>query len=162
MAYLLDTNVFIQAKNLNWTFDICPGFWDWILKSHSSGLIYSVEKVADEIGAGEDELSDWARNMPDGFFKKPTKETLDSMGIVTHWAMEANYTEFARSDFFNQADYYLVAEAHNLSNTVVTGETSSQSKTKIKVPNACIGVNVKCMTLFDLLRAEKVRFVLES
>jgi hypothetical protein len=30
MAYLLDSNVFIQAKNLHYGFDFCPAFWDWI------------------------------------------------------------------------------------------------------------------------------------
>ena len=26
MAYLLDTNVFLQAKNLHYGFDFCPAF----------------------------------------------------------------------------------------------------------------------------------------
>ena len=26
--YLLDANVFIQAKNLHYGFDFCPAFWD--------------------------------------------------------------------------------------------------------------------------------------
>ncbi len=30
MPYLLDTNVFIQAKNLHYGFDFCPAFWDWL------------------------------------------------------------------------------------------------------------------------------------
>jgi hypothetical protein len=30
MAYLLDTNVFIEAKNRHYGFDFCPAFWDWI------------------------------------------------------------------------------------------------------------------------------------
>lgn len=30
MAYLLDANVFIQAKNLQYGFDFCPAFWDWL------------------------------------------------------------------------------------------------------------------------------------
>ena len=29
MAYLLDANVFIQAKNLHYGLDFCPAFWDW-------------------------------------------------------------------------------------------------------------------------------------
>jgi hypothetical protein len=28
MAYLLDANVFIQAKNLHYGLDFCPAFWD--------------------------------------------------------------------------------------------------------------------------------------
>ena len=29
--YLLDANVFIQAKNLHYGFDFCPAFWDWLV-----------------------------------------------------------------------------------------------------------------------------------
>ena len=28
MAYLLDANVFISAKNLHYGLDFCPAFWD--------------------------------------------------------------------------------------------------------------------------------------
>lgn len=28
--YLIDTNVFIQAKNLHYGFDFCPAFWEWL------------------------------------------------------------------------------------------------------------------------------------
>lgn len=34
MAYLLDANVFIQAKNLHYGFDFCPAFWDWLVESN--------------------------------------------------------------------------------------------------------------------------------
>ena len=27
-VYLLDANVFIQAKNLHYGFDFCPAFWE--------------------------------------------------------------------------------------------------------------------------------------
>jgi hypothetical protein len=30
--YLLDANVFIQAKNLHYGFDFCPAFWAWLLQ----------------------------------------------------------------------------------------------------------------------------------
>ena len=29
MAYLLDADVFIRAKNLHYGLDFCPAFWDW-------------------------------------------------------------------------------------------------------------------------------------
>jgi Domain of unknown function (DUF4411) len=31
MAYLLDADVFIQAKNLHYGLDFCPAFWDWLI-----------------------------------------------------------------------------------------------------------------------------------
>jgi hypothetical protein len=52
MAYLLDANVFIQAKNLHYGLDFCPAFWDWLLAGNASGTVFSIEKVEDEIKAG--------------------------------------------------------------------------------------------------------------
>ena len=36
MAYLLDANVFIQAKNLHYGMDFCPAFWDWLIQQNSA------------------------------------------------------------------------------------------------------------------------------
>jgi len=61
MAYLLDANVFIQAKNLHYSFDFCPAFWDGLDAGNAKATVYCVEKVHDELIAGDDELSQWAR-----------------------------------------------------------------------------------------------------
>ena len=37
MAYFLDANVFISAKNLHYGLDFCPAFWDWIIANNASG-----------------------------------------------------------------------------------------------------------------------------
>lgn len=58
MSYLLDANVFIQAKNLHYGLDFCPAFWEWIMENNNAGSVYSIDKVADEIAAGADELSE--------------------------------------------------------------------------------------------------------
>ena len=34
MAYLLDANVFISAKNLHYGLDFCPAFWDWLVANN--------------------------------------------------------------------------------------------------------------------------------
>jgi len=35
MAYLLDANVFISAKNLHYGMDFCPAFWEWLMTAKS-------------------------------------------------------------------------------------------------------------------------------
>ena len=35
MTYLLDANVFIQAKNLHYGLDFCTAFWDWLVASNA-------------------------------------------------------------------------------------------------------------------------------
>ncbi len=71
MAYLLDANVFIQAKNLHYGLDFCPAFWEWLIANNTGGSVFSIEKVGDEIAAGGDDLSNWAAQRGDGFFLKP-------------------------------------------------------------------------------------------
>lgn len=60
-TYLLDANVFIQAKNLHYGFEFCPAFWDWLVQENSAGRVFSIERVGDEIQAVDDELAEWAR-----------------------------------------------------------------------------------------------------
>ena len=71
MAYLLDADVFIRAKNLHDGFDFCPAFWEWLLAQNGAGRVFSIEKVGDEVRAVEDELSAWAQARGEGFFLRP-------------------------------------------------------------------------------------------
>jgi hypothetical protein len=43
---------------------------------------------------------------------------------------------------------------------VVTHEIPSTTTKKIKIPDACIGLGVKCVTPFEMLRHERANFVL--
>ena len=160
MIYLLDSDVLIQAKNLHYGLDFCPAFWDWLVASNSSGLVYSTEKVGDEIDAGADELAGWAAARGDGFFLKPDAAILPALAMVSGWATGQNYEPAAVSTFLQVADFYLVAHALAHGHVVVTHEVAAASTKKIKIPNACIGVGVKCMSPFEMLRHERARFVL--
>lgn len=58
MAYLLDADVFIKAKNLHYGFDFCPAFWDWLVAENARGNLFSIEKVGDELHGIADDLSE--------------------------------------------------------------------------------------------------------
>jgi hypothetical protein len=160
MAYLLDANVFIQAKNLHYGLDFCPAFWDWLIAHNTAGLVLSIEKVGDELEAGGDELATWAASRGIGFFVKPDAAMLPALGIVSTWATGQHYEPAAVNTFLQIADYYLVAHALAHGQTVVTHEIASPSTKKIKIPDACIGLGIKCMTPFEMLRRERARFIL--
>lgn len=160
MAYLLDANVFIQAKNLHYGLDFCPAFWDWLIANNQQQKVYSIEKVADEIEAGNDELAKWADQRGPEFFLKPDSAMLSALGKVSAWATDQSYDPAAVNTFFQVADYYLAAFAVAHEHTVVTHEIASPSTKKIKIPNACIGLGVKCVTPYEMLRRERARFIL--
>lgn len=160
MAYLLDANIFIQAKNLHYGLDFCPAFWEWLIENNSAGKVYSIEKVGDEIAAGADELAEWAANQGSDFFLQPDQDIVPALGQVSTWASGDNYEPAAVNTFLQVADYFLVAHALAHGHTVITHEIASASTKRIKIPNACIGVSVKCMTPFEMLRKERARFIL--
>jgi hypothetical protein len=160
MSYLLDSDVFMQAKNLHYGMDFCPGFWEWLVAANASGRLFSIEKVGDEIEAGADELAGWATARGTGFFLKPDAAILPALANVSTWANRQNYEQAAVSTFLQKADFYLVAHALAHGHVVVTHEIAAASTKKIKIPNACIGVGVKCMNPFEMLRLERARFVL--
>lgn len=58
------------------------------------------------------------------------------------------------------ADYYLIAHAFAHGHTVVTHEKVYTSTKKIGIPNVCIGLKIKFMTPYEMLRHERARFVL--
>lgn len=159
MKYLLDSNVFMQAKNLHYGFDFCPGFWQWIDERHAAGDVHSVEKVLDEIRSGGDELVDWANDRSD-LFLRPGSDDLPSLREVSSWANGAGYEPSAVNTFLQVADFYIVAQAHAAEATVVTHEVPSNSVKKLKIPDACLGLGIKCMNTYEMLRVEQARFVL--
>ena len=161
MAYLLDANVFIAANNLHYGLDFCPAFWDWLVAGHESERVFSVEKVGDEVQAVGDELSEWAAEARDnGFFLPPDASVFPALAEVSVWANGQAYEPAAVNTFLQVADYYLVAQARAGRHTVVTHEVPSASTRKIKIPDACIGLGIKCMTPYEMLRRERARFVL--
>lgn len=161
-GYLLDANVFIQAKNLHYGFDFCPAFWDWLMQQNYAGRVASIEKVADELHAGGDELAEWARNRGDGFFLRPDDAVAGAFNTVSDWAHRQGYEPSAVATFLQVADYWLIAHALAHDCTVVTHEVPADTIRKVKIPNACIGLGLRCINPYDMLRREGAKFVLQS
>ena len=160
MAYLLDANVFIQARNLQYGFDFCPAFWDWLYQGNNAGTVFSIQQVGAELEAGGDDLSDWASARGDSFFLPPDNQVLPALPQVSSWATTQNYEPVAVNTFLQVADFYLIAHAMAGGHVVVTHEVASPSVKRIKIPNVCIGLGLRFMTPFEMLRTEQARFVL--
>lgn len=161
-TYLLDANVFIQAKNREYGFDFCPGFWQWLDESHRAGTTFSVDSVRDELLKGEDELSYWAHERGADFFLSPDADALISMRAVSDWAMGADYDPAAKNTFLGVADSMLVAQADAGGHVIVTHERADNSRKRIKIPEAAIPLGIKCMSPYQVLSVERARLVLEG
>ncbi len=89
--YLIDTNVLIEAKNRYYGFDFCPAFWSWLECQTQLDKVFSIEKVADEILKGEDELSKWVKAQGDKFFLTTDDATVPWLKKLSKWASSQNY-----------------------------------------------------------------------
>lgn len=159
--YLLDSNVFIQAKNLHYGFDFCPAFWDFLIQEYKNDKIFSIDKVKDEIIIGDDELADWVNNKEfNGFFLPSDTQTAMQFHSINEWINQQNYQPFANQEFMQAADYYLIAQAQQRNIIIVTHEVPSDGLKKIKIPNVCMGLNIKFITPFVMLRQLQAKFIL--
>ncbi|MBD0865825.1 MAG: DUF4411 family protein [Rhodobacteraceae bacterium] len=161
--YLLDANIFIEAKNRHYGFDFCPAFWDWLIAQNRAGTVASIKKVDGELQAGKDELADWAKTRGDGFFLSPDQAVLSAMRTVNDWANNGKkewYKPAAVKTFLAGADCWLVAHALAHGCTVVTHERPADTVAIIKIPNACDSLNVRCIDPYQMLQNEGARFVL--
>jgi len=159
VKYLIDSDVFIQAKNRHYGFAVCPGVWVWIERAHSAGDVCCAARVGKELREGNDRLAEWAKTQSTLFV--PTNEpTVAALREVSTWANESHYEPPAVAEFLGAADSELVAfaKAHEL--TVVAHEVASNGK-KIKIPNACKQFGVAYCDPFAMLDAEGARFVLD-
>jgi hypothetical protein len=103
LTYLLDANIFIQAKNLHYGLDFCPAFWDWLVENNAAGRVFSIEKVGDEIEAGADELAEWASLQGSSFFLKPDSALVSALGRVSTWVAGQSYEPAAVNTFLQVA-----------------------------------------------------------
>jgi len=136
MAYLLDSNVFIRAKNDYYGFDFCPAFWQWLEQAAGDDVAFSVEAVYDELIAGGDDLADWAKGHR-SMFLPVTATDLSAIAAINRWANDSpDYDPSAKSDFASVADSFLVGQAVAGGHTIVTHERISDTRRRIKHPGA--------------------------
>ena len=161
--YLIDSNVFIEAKNRYYSFSICEGFWDSLVGYHKTGNIYSIDHIKEELLRGGDILTGWVENLPSGFFlstqqNETVKKTLQE--IMTWVQNNPQFFDAAKASFATEADGWLAAYAKVHGHTVVTGEQlRTDARNKVHLPNVCKQFNVQYRNIFEMLKDLKIRFV---
>jgi hypothetical protein len=162
---LLDANVFIEAKNRYYGFDICPGFWNWMDGVFDNG-VNTIDRVWTELIADkEDELSKWARDrkgLPH-ILASSDADTQAAFGEVANFVARGGYRAAAINKFLNGADPWLVAKAMCNGATIVTHEQPApDSKKRVPLPDICTTFSVPYEDTFDCLRLAKAEFELRS
>jgi hypothetical protein len=150
--YAVDTCSFTTLKRV-YPPDVAPGAWDAITDMADSGIIISSQEIYLELEAQDDGVFDWARNHQYVFL--PLEDVIQTKAteILKDFP---NILDLRQSK--SSADPFLIATAIVKSCFVITEEQPTGPGSKIlKIPNVCRSLNVKCMSLLEMMRAEGVR-----
>ena len=106
-AYLVDANVFIEAKNRYYAFAICPGFWSALVWHGGSGAVCSVDLVKKELLGGNDDLAGWVKTTApaDAFHSTNDADAVTWYERIMNWAQnEPRFKPEAKAEFAQAAD----------------------------------------------------------
>ncbi len=154
--YLLDSNVFIEAANRYYAFDICPGFWDWLDQVCPDRDVCSIRPVHDELARGHDDLARWVKDRRDDgrFLAVADKPTQQHYAQVVQAVNGGHEKPGAKRTFLAGADPWLVAKALTAGATVVTHEVivPDETRKRVSLANVCRDFGVPFIDSFALLR----------
>ena len=159
-AFLLDANVFIQASQQYYPFDVCPGFWECLSGLSEQGMLTSIDRVLAELQGHDDDLKQWANATPGLFSSSADPLVVDAYEEVIQWVTgNSQFKPKGKADFAEKADGWIVAYAKVHGLIVVTHETyASEARKRVPIPNACERFGVLSMDTFDMLRILGARF----
>lgn len=163
-VYIVDSDVFITAKNRYYAFDICPGFWASVLHHCNGGALRSIDKVRQELllGRPDEDLVQWVKkDVPAGFFlESAEQDVIAAFGEVMLWVQRhPRYFDQAKAEFATKADGWLVAYAKVHGVCVCTNEQPApDSRKEVKLPDVCEQFGVRFEDTFAMLKALRVRY----
>ena len=163
-SFVLDSDVFIAAKNAYYSFDICPGFWKAIVQAHKSGRVQSIDRIKSELLSGhkEEDLVQWVKkDVPTAFFyDSSSNEVSSAYAEIMLWVQRsAQYFDRAKAKFATEADGWLVAYSMVHRTVVVTNEQPRpDSRNRVLLPDVCVQFKVHYQDTFSMLRELAVRF----
>ncbi len=161
--YVLDANVFIEAKNRYYGFDICPGFWSSLISLHERKHVFCIDRIRDELTVQQDDIKEWVKDRCSATFFKGTQDqaVVDSFQAMITWVYaQPQFTQAAKTEFASVPDGWLIAYAHANSAIVVTHEEfAPEVKRKVPMPNVCIEFDVPYVNTFEMLADLQVKFI---
>lgn len=160
-AYVLDTNVFVEAARRYYAFDLAPPFWENLIRYAAKGRICSIDRVKQELERGKDELATWATSQfNDAFASTDEEDVTESYSEVMRWVQDQDqFLDAAKTNFATVADGWLVAYAKAREYIVVTHELpAADARKKVPIPNVCEALGVTYVDTFAMLRELGVRF----
>ena len=129
--YLFDANVLIQSQNTFYSKDICPGFWDWLIREDLKGNLKSIREVHAEFTPDNPDLQAWlGKNESLFIFQSSESKLNQAYKKLAKWVNERNCCDSAKSKFLDKTDYHLVAHGMAENLPIITFEKPEPNSKK--------------------------------
>lgn len=151
--YSCDTSAFLDAWVRHYPPDTFPGVWEQIGNLVSRGRILFIDEVVAELGRKDDGAKEWVAARPESIvpIDGPIQDAVTDL-LRDHQRMLDTRRNKSGADPFVIA----LAQVHQCS--VLSGERSTGSLRRPKIPDVCAAVDVHCVSLLDMFRAERLLF----
>lgn len=157
--YVLDSNIFMEAANRYYAFDLVPCFWGILVRLGKQKKILSIHQVKEELLEGEDLLSEWSTTEFEPYFVPANKSNvLSSYSIIVDWVQRhPDFQMKAKLEFVSAADSWIIAYAMATNSIVVSHEAYRHDiKKRVPIPNVCEQFGIEYVDTFEMLRRLKV------
>lgn len=151
-GYCIDTNALIDLWRRVYPPDIFQSLWKDIEKLVSDGSLISPREVFNELVKKDDELLKWAKNHKTMFKDLDDEQVKQVRNILNDFSnlVDQNKTT-------PDADPFVIALAISQNWTVITSEKPGVGG-RPKIPDVCNKYNVKCISLIDFFREQKLTY----
>jgi hypothetical protein len=139
-----------------------PKFWSFIGRELVSNHIRLLDMVYDEINVGNDELSNWLSNItPLEPVNHRNQEIINNYSNILNYVQTSGlYKSEALTGWsgITIADPWLIATAMLYNYTIITFENPNsglnvkQPVKKVKIPDICKEFNVRCESLYYMMK----------
>lgn len=152
--FLIDSNVFINAKYFHYNFNYCKMFWDYLVDLHKNDIVFTINSVKKELMAKPDEISHWINHEVPASFFLDEMSSMANYAKLMNWSQKLDVIDKAKEDFASQskADAFLIAHAMTHNFSIITHERSQPgAKKRIMIPNAADAHGVNTLTIYEFL-----------
>lgn len=156
--YCLDTNILIQAWQKYYAPNFCIDYWSVLNQLGTSNRIFLPEEVKDEIVRTDDELAEWVKGCKIPIIKTNQRVTEILSKIYSAHPLHKYLVDNTKAR--SLADPWVIAHALAQNATVVTKEVkvTAVSSKKIKIPNVCENLNIRCINDFKMINELNLKF----
>jgi predicted nuclease of predicted toxin-antitoxin system len=146
-VYVIDTSALLDGWIRYYPADVFPSLWSQLEEMIKTGELVSPDEVLLELGQKDDEIRKWAKANSTMFV--PLDE--DIQNATQEILIQFPRLVGAMKDR-NRADPFVIALAKVKDAIVVTGEKSSGTGDRPRIPNVCDHFGISHRTLLQLIR----------